>query len=126
MNGKYPPWIYFFEVNKTGWKRRVLKVLRDKKYDLIQGQSELLIFAYLSRRPYIAQAIGTDLREKAFTNSLHGILLRRAFKKAKLLFFTAPIDTKFLAELKINTKIYVPLMWDTNFFTRTRVQFVTT
>ena len=116
LNGKYPLWIHFFEVNKPGWKRRVLKVLRDKKYDLIQGQSDLLIFAYLSRRPYVAQPVGTELRETAFTNSLRGILLRRAFKKAKLIFFTGPNDVNLLKKLKINTGIFVPIIWDTNFF----------
>jgi len=116
LNNYYPTWIRFYEQNKPIWKNNILKVLRDKKYDFIQAHYDLLAWSYLSRKPYIAQVVGSDLSFVAFTNTRRGIIYRRAFRKAKVIFFTAPIDQHLLSKLKIKTGIFMPLMWDTSFF----------
>ncbi len=116
LNGKYPDWIYFFDRTKSSWKRDLIKKMREKHYDLIHGHVEFPIFAYLSRRPFIAHTLGSDLRELAFTNSLRGILLRRALRKAKVVFFYEPLDKSLLAKLKVKTGIHLPVMWDTDFY----------
>ena len=116
LDGKYPEWIKFFDKNQTSWKFDVIKKMRDKKYDLIHGHVEFPIFAYFSRKPYVAQTLGSDLRELAFSNSLRGFLLRRALRKAKVVFFYEPLDPSLLKKLKINTGIHLPIMWDTDFF----------
>jgi len=116
LNEKYPDWIKFFDKNQASWKFDVIKKMRDKKYDLIHGHVEFPIFAYFSRKPYISQTLGSDLRELAFSNSIRGFLLRRALRKAKVVFFSESLDPSLLQKLKINTGIHLPLMWDTDFF----------
>jgi glycosyltransferase involved in cell wall biosynthesis len=116
LNGKYPDWIRFFHRGKYGWKRNILKILRDKKYDLIQSQYDFTIFSYISRKTYVPQIVGSDLSELAFSNSIRGMLFRRALKKAKIIFFTTPPDKILLEKLNIHTGIFVPIMWDTNYF----------
>ena len=116
LNGKYPDWIRFYTLGKPGWKRKILKILRDKKYNLIQSQFDFTIFSYISRKTYIPQIVGSDLSELAFSNSIRGMLYRRALKKAKIIFFTAPKDKILLKKLNINNGIFVPIMWDTDYF----------
>jgi len=116
LTNKYPDWIILYDKTKSSWKFDILKTMRNKKYDLIHAHVELPIFAYLSRRPYIAQVLGSDLRELAFQQSLRGWLLRRAYKKAKVIFFYEPLDPVLLAKLNLNTGIHLPVMWDTSFF----------
>ena len=87
-----------------------------KKYDLIHAQYGLIIYAYLSRRPFIAHIVGSDLRELAFSNSFRGMLMRRALKNAKIIFFTSPIDKLLLQKLNINNYIFIPIIWDTDYF----------
>ncbi|MDH3515785.1 MAG: glycosyltransferase [Nitrosopumilus sp.] len=116
LNGKYPDWIKFYQQGKSGWKRRILKIMQDKKYDLIQSQYDFTIFAYISRKKYVPQIVGSDLSEIAFSNSLRGILMKRALRKPKTIFFTTPPDKVLLQKLNIHTGIFVPIMWDTDYF----------
>lgn len=116
LNNIYPDWIHFFDRTKSSWKWDLIKKMRNKKYELIHAHVEFPIFAYLSRRPFIAHTLGSDLRELAFTNSIRGILLRRALKKAKVVFFYEPLDKSLLAKLKVKTGIHLPVMWDTEFY----------
>ena len=95
----YPNWIKFYDRSKSGWKRNIIKTMRDKKYDLIHSYTELSIFAYLSRRPFIANPTGSDLREMAFSNSIRGILLRRALNKAKIITAASPEVLDLLSKL---------------------------
>jgi len=116
LKGKYPNWIKFYDTSKPFWKIEIVRTMRNKKYDLIHAHVELPIFAYVSRRPYIAQVLGSDIRELAFENSLKGWLLRRAYKKAQAILFYEPLDPHLLQELNLNTGIHIPVMWDTSFF----------
>jgi len=116
LNESYPNWILFFDKKKSSWKTDIIKIMRNKKYNLIHAHVELPIFSYLSRRMFIAQVLGSDLRELAFTNSVKGILLRRALRKAKVVFFYEPLDPSLLSKLNIKTGIHLPVMWDTSFF----------
>ncbi|WP_166286069.1 hypothetical protein, partial [Candidatus Nitrosotalea sp. FS] len=87
LNGIYPDWISFYDKSKSSWKTSVIKKMRDKKYDLVHAYVEMPIFAYLSRRPFVAHTQGSDFREMAMGNSLRGILLRLAYKRAKAVLF---------------------------------------
>jgi glycosyltransferase involved in cell wall biosynthesis len=113
---KYPHWIKFYNKKNILGKFYILNLMRNKKYDLIHAHYGLVIYAYLSRRPFIAQIVGSDLRELAFSNSFRGILMRRALKKAKIVIFTSPLDKILLQKLNIHKKIFVPIIWDTDFF----------
>jgi len=112
----YPDWIYFFDKSKSSWKWDVIKKMRDRKYDLIHAYVEMPIFAYFSRQNFIANTQGSDFRELAFTNSIRGILLRRAYKKAKAVLFFQPDHLPLFSKLKLKNGIFFPPLWDTEFF----------
>lgn len=118
----YPQWIRFYDRSKSSWKIDLIKIMRDRKYLLIHAHVEMPIFAYASRRPFIAQVMGSDLAELAFTKSLRGTLLRRAYKKAKLIIFSSPKDPSLFSKLKIKNIIFLPLIWDLSFFRPIKVQ----
>lgn len=117
LNNKYPEWIYFFDKSKSSWKIELIKKMRQTKYDFIHAYVEMPIFAYLSRRPFIAHTQGSDFREMAVSNSLRGWLLRRAYRKAKVVLFFQPDHAPIFALLKLNNGIFLPPLWDTSLFT---------
>ena len=116
LKNNYPPWIYFYDKAQPKWKTNIIKKMRDKNYDLIQAHYDLAIWAYLSRRSFIAQIVGDDLRELAFTNSIRGMLLRRAYKKAKVVLFSNPTEPPLLSKLKLENSIFLPLLVELDFF----------
>lgn len=117
MKNSYPDWIRMYDKTKSSWKLDVIKIMREKQYDLIHAHVEMPIFSYLSHRSFVVRVLGSDIRELAFTNSIRGFLLRKAYAKAKVVLFAAPVDVLLLKKLKIQSGIFVPLMWDTSFFT---------
>ncbi len=111
VNG-YPEWIKFWDNKTRGVKSQIIRCMRDNQYDLIHAYTELPIFAILSRRPFIAHSTGSDLTELAFTNSIRGILLRRAYRRAKVLLYSLPHQHKLVGKLKIKNSLFIPLPWD--------------
>ena len=107
LKGKYPEWIKIYDL-KGSWKIQIMKLMRSKKYDLIHAYVEAPIFAQFSSRPFIAHVLGSDLRELAFTKSLRGFLLRRAYKKAKVVLFYEPKLLPYLKKLGVKRKIFFP------------------
>lgn len=77
----YPSWFIQYYLNKKFWQLKILKTMRDKKYDLIHAYVELPIFSYLSRKSFLVQALGSDFRELAMSNTIRGKLLLLAYKK---------------------------------------------
>lgn len=121
LNNEFPTWIRFYDKSNSKWKFDVLKIMREKQYDLIHAYVELPIFAYVSRKPFLAHTQGSDLRELAFSNSLRGILLRRAYHKAKaVLFYQADYLPK-LPKLKIQNAIFLPPIWNSDFYIPTKI-----
>jgi len=116
LDDNYPNWIKFYDRTKSGWKRKIIKTMRDKKYDIIHSYTELIIFSYLSRRHYIANPTGSDLRELAFSNSIRGILLRRALHKAKVVIAASPEVLDLLSKLKVKSGIFLPVLMDLELF----------
>ncbi|MEX0656986.1 MAG: glycosyltransferase [Nitrosopumilaceae archaeon] len=116
LNRKYPDWIKFFDKNKSTWKLDILKIMRNKKYDLIHSYVEFPIFSYISQKPFLAYAQGSDLRELAFSKSLRGNLLRRAYKKAKLVITAQPDHVPLISKLKIIKWIFLPIPWEITSF----------
>jgi glycosyltransferase involved in cell wall biosynthesis len=111
---KYPNWVLFFDKSKPWWKFKIIQTMR--KFDLIQAHYDLCIFAYLSRRPFIAQEMGDDLRVLAFQNSLRGRLLRRSYKKSKIFLYSGFTAINLLSKLKIKNSLFFPLTYDDSFF----------
>jgi len=116
LNNKLPSWVHFYDKKKSSWKFQIIKKMREKQYDLIHAYVELPIFSYLSRRPFVVQTQGSDFRELALTNSLRGIFLRRAYRKAKLIILSQADHTKLVSKFKLSNSIFLPIMWNTDFF----------
>lgn len=111
----YPDWIKFWKKNGNV-KWRIIRIMR--KYDIIGAATELPIFAMFSFRPFIAIATGSDLRELAKSNSLRGKLLRKAYKKAKMVIYTDPDLKKSSDFLGLKNSVYCPPIRDFSKFTR--------
>ncbi len=116
LDNKYPEWVNFFDKSKRSWKLDVIKKMRKKEFDLIHAYVEFPIFAYLSRKKFIANTQGSDFRELAFTNSIKGFLLRRSYRKAKAVLFFQPDHLPLFSKLKLKNGIFIPPSWDTSFF----------
>jgi len=116
LKNDYPEWCIFYHRKKSFWKFKILKTMREKKYDLIHAYVETPIFAYLSGKKFIVQALGSDTRELALTNSLRGMLLRRAYKKAKVILFAMPDLSPIYSKLGLKNCIFLPLMVDSSFY----------
>ena len=122
LKNNYPEWFIFYDRKKSSWKTNILKIMRNKKYDLIHAYTELAIFAYLSRRKFIANTQGSDLRQIAFQNSLRGILMRRAYRKAKLVILSQPDHIPLIKKLKIKNVIYLPNIFDVDYYSPKNVE----
>jgi glycosyltransferase involved in cell wall biosynthesis len=116
LNNLFPNWISFYD-KQSSWKRFIIKKMRGKQYDLIHAYVELPIFAYLSGRPFVAHPQGSDLREMAFSNSIRGILLRRAYRKAKAVIVSSPEQITLVKKLKLKNVILLPFTPEYPFFT---------
>ena len=108
-NNIYPDWIKFWD-NKKGWKRTILRIMR--QYDLICASTELPIFALFSGKPYVALATGSDLVRLAQSFSLKGVLLRLAYKRAKIVIHTLPSQIEYANKLKLKNALFLPLFRD--------------
>jgi len=109
IGNEYPDWIKFWNMNGN-WKREVVKTMR--KYNLISASTELPIFALFALKPYIAVATGSDLFYLAHSRTLKGILLRNAYRRAKVVIFTLPTHLRHVKELKLKNAIFLPLFRD--------------
>ena len=116
LNNSYPDWIFFYDKRKLSWKTDIIKIMRDKKYDLIHAYVELPIFAYVSRRLFVAHTLGSDFRSLAFSNSIRGMLLRRAYKRAKIVLYSQADHLPLFSKLKLTNHLFIPILWDTSFY----------
>lgn len=109
-----PSWIFFKDIR---WGRRKYSVINKmKEYDLIHTYNEMPLHAMLSRKPYLAQTGGDELRIKAFEKSISGYLLKKALQKANQLVYVWPIHKPYVEKLGIKNAIYLPRIWDTKSF----------
>jgi len=114
LRNNYPPWIKFFNKKKSKWKFEIIKIM--KQYDLIHSWVEFSIFAQFSGKPFIANTQGSDFRELAKANSLKGFLLRRAYRKAKVIIFNQPDYLDLNSKILKEKGIFVPIIWDKKYW----------
>lgn len=107
---KYPKWIRFWDGTKRNWKLEIVNIM--KKYDIVHASTELPIFALFSRKPYIVMTTGDDIVELAHKRSIKGILLRWAYKKAKVVVFTGTYMYPSVIKLKLRNALFIPLLGD--------------
>src|SRR5581483_1324318 len=125
-NSGYPDWIKFYDTSKSGWKIEVLKRMRDKKYNLIHTYVELPIFAMFSGKKFVSHTLGSDMAELALSKSFKGMLLRRAYGKAKIIIFV-PHHYPLLDKLGLTKKaIFVPFIVDHEKFQPKKIENIPT
>lgn len=107
---KYPDWIKFWDGMRKNWKFKIISIM--KKYDIVHASTELPIFAMFSGRPYIAMATGDDIIELAQKKSIKGLLLKWAYKKAKVVVYTGTYMYPSVIKLKLRNALFIPLLWD--------------
>lgn len=106
-----PPWLVY-------WKRRhplsmvglVPKVLR---YDIIQGYCGAPIYLQFIPKKYIAYSMGSDMRELAFEKRVWGKLMKRAYKKARVVIFSNPDQLDAIERLELKNTKFIPFIVDT-------------
>jgi glycosyltransferase involved in cell wall biosynthesis len=118
LNHKYPDWITFYDTSRKFWQLQIIKKMRNN-YDIIHSYVELPILASFSGRKFIANVQGSDLREMAFSKNIKGILLRRAYKKAKAVIIPGVEGFSLLEKLNIKNGIFIPAFTDLNGFSST-------
>ncbi len=111
LNNNYPNWIRFYDTTKKMWPLHIIQIMREN-YDLIHCYVELPIFAYLSNRKFVATAQGSDLSRLAFSQSIKGFLLRRAYKKAKAIVCPTVGCFPLLSKLNLQNGIFIPSIVD--------------
>ena len=116
LNEKYPDWIHFFDKSNPNWKFEIIKFMRSSEYDLIHAYVEMPMFAYFSRKKFVAQTQGSDFRELAVSSTTRGFLLRRAYKKAKAILFFQPDHLPIFSKLHLKNGLFLPPPWDSSFF----------
>lgn len=107
---EYPDWFKFWDGTRKNWIFKITSIM--KKYDIIHASTELPIFALFSRKPYLAMTTGADIHELAHENSFRGLLLRQAYKRAKVVVFTGTFMHPSIIKLKIRNAVFIPLLWD--------------
>jgi glycosyltransferase involved in cell wall biosynthesis len=118
----YPGWLVRFdnknrEIGCNNWKFQVIREMRKKGYDIILALTEFPIFAIFSGKPFVAISTGSDMRELIFKNSLRGVLLRLAYKKAEKVLWSEPDKLPLLEKLNITKKaIFLPIPRNSNIF----------
>lgn len=111
LNNQYPHWVKFYDTSHRFWQLKIIKKMREN-YDIIHAYVELPILASFSGKKFIANVQGSDLREMAFSKSIKGILIRRAYAKAKAIIVPGVEGFSLLEKLKLKNGIFIPAFTD--------------
>lgn len=108
LESGYPDWIEVRPATQPSLLRRIGKVARlltvgaprITNVDILHAQCTAPIEAqFRAPERFVAHCLGSDLRELAFSRSLYGFLIRRAYRRARLIFFNNVDHIDFLARL---------------------------
>jgi len=116
LKGDLPSWFHTFKANRKGWKTSILKKMRE--FDLIHAYGELTYFAMVSRKPYVTQVVGDDIRVTAYGKTFRGFLMKTAYKRSKFLFFEWPPLKPYVEKLGSKNLKFIPKLWDTSNFSK--------
>jgi glycosyltransferase involved in cell wall biosynthesis len=107
----YPDWIDIREISRThglswfaGGVRRIVGARRRARrdFDVVHAQCTAPIMAqFIAPDRLVSHCLGSDLRELAQGNSLNGYLLRRAYRKSRVVFFNNVDHVAYLKALGI-------------------------
>ena len=101
---------------RQGWRAplSLLELRRTfREYDVVVAMGMMGIAALLLTRPYVAIALGADMKELAFEPSLRGRLMDRAFRSAARLYYN-DVDHLPAVAAKNYEAHYFPIPIDTD------------
>jgi glycosyltransferase involved in cell wall biosynthesis len=110
LKNNYPEWIKFFNKKKSSWKLQIIKLMR--KYDLIHSWVEFSIFAQFSGKPFVVNTQGSDFRELSNSKTIRGYLLKRSYKKTKLIIYNQPDFWNVNKKILNQKGFFIPIIWD--------------
>lgn len=97
LSNGYPDWIEIRDVVPSGFLRRaargIRRSLRERRriadqFDVVHAQCLAPIMAqFTAPDRFVSHCLGSDLRELAQTNTIAGFLLRRAYRRSRVVFF---------------------------------------
>lgn len=122
LNNQYPNWFISYSKKCWFWKLKILKNMWNNKYDIIHAYFELPIFANFSNKPLIVQVLGAEFRKTAIGNTLQGKLLRRAYRKAKVILISMPDHLPIYKRLGLKNGIFFPLLVDANYYKPMKIE----
>lgn len=113
LKSGYPDWIEVLNVKREvslarkvkTWIERIRfgrRYVRDNRVDIVHAQVTSPLFAQFFGAPVlVTHCLGSDLREVAFSRTWKGLLLRRAYKKSRVVFFNNVDHVDYLDRLGI-------------------------
>lgn len=96
----YPEWIKFYSTEQRLWPLQVLSIM--KKYDRIIASTELPILAQFTGKKFYSYCTGSDISWLAQQNNMKGKLLRRAYRKSKIVLLGTPNQKQDAKNLNIS------------------------
>lgn len=109
LKNNYPEWIKFFNKNNSNWKFQIIKIM--KQYDLIHSWVEFSIFAQFCGKPFIVNTQGSDFRELSNSKTIKGILLKRSYKKSRLIIYNQPDFWSINKKILEQKGFFIPIIW---------------
>ena len=100
---------------KWGWRApgSLFELRRSfNDYDVVVSMGMMSIAAYLLSRPYIAIALGADMKELVFEKNLRGWLMDSAFRRASRLYYNDTDHLPAVAEKGYDQARYFPIPVD--------------
>lgn len=83
-----------------------------RRYNMVVSMGMLSITTMLLRRPYVAVALGADMKELVFEKCLRGWLMDKAFRRASALFYNDVDQVSSVAEKQYEDAHYFPVPID--------------
>ena len=83
-----------------------------RRYDIVVAMGMMSISTLLLRRPYVAIALGADMKELVFEKSLKGWLMDQAFRRAGALFYNDVDHWPAVAAKQYGNASYFPVPID--------------
>ena|GEM_PF-4511189 len=113
-----PMWVHEVKKNRflTKFFGYAKCYLKTREYDLLHTYSLASNFALFTGKPYISQAMGTDLREYAFGSGIGPMLYRNSLKRANVVLAGSPDHDLAVKELGLKNYRIPPHIIDTGFF----------
>jgi len=111
IDPEVPEWVHYFKY-KSRYRQFFEILFEARKYDIVHGFYHYAIPLQFTGRPYAILSCGSDYRMLTRELSPSGMLMARAFRKARV-FICSQIDQIPLIEKDgYRNVVYLPMPWD--------------